>query len=115
MLHLPLPLQLYISDRLLEIGFCYIGQAGLKLTILLPQPSECEDYRYALSCLAHAIYIHSRVYVCACMYQLKGSSLKKSRIILMSLTCHCRPRLSTELPFWTLPSSVPSFLISLYT
>jgi hypothetical protein len=29
-----------------EIGFHYVAQAGLKLSIFLPQPPECWDYRY---------------------------------------------------------------------
>lgn len=79
---LPLPLQ--ISYRLLEIGFCYVGEAGLRLAVLLPQHTESKDYRCTPSCLAHAIYIHSRV--CACI------NLKHLNVCVwsnhVSLVCH---------------------------
>jgi hypothetical protein len=31
-----------------ETGSCCVAQADLKLSILLPQPSECWDHRYVL-------------------------------------------------------------------
>jgi hypothetical protein len=35
----------------LEKGSCYIGQASLELSIILPQLPNCWDYRYAPLCL----------------------------------------------------------------
>jgi hypothetical protein len=35
-----------------ETGFWYVAQGGLKLSILLPQPPECWNYRCELSHLA---------------------------------------------------------------
>jgi hypothetical protein len=30
-----------------NIGSCFVAQADLKVTILLPQPAECWDYKHA--------------------------------------------------------------------
>jgi hypothetical protein len=40
-----------------ETGSLYVTQAGLKLTILLPQPSTCCDYRHEPPYPAVDIYI----------------------------------------------------------
>jgi hypothetical protein len=42
----------YISIKVFfETGSHYVSQAGLELTVLLPQPPECWDYRCAPPCL----------------------------------------------------------------
>jgi hypothetical protein len=40
-----------------EMGSCYVAQSGLELTILLPQPPKCWNYRHVPPCLANERYI----------------------------------------------------------
>jgi hypothetical protein len=43
-----------------ELRSCYVDQAGLKLVTLLPQPPQCSDYRYKLSCPATGSFISKK-------------------------------------------------------
>jgi hypothetical protein len=37
----------FVSFRYFDIEFYYAAQTGLEFAILLPQPPECRDYRWA--------------------------------------------------------------------
>jgi hypothetical protein len=41
-----------LAYRLTWTGSYFVAQAGLELSILLPQPLECWEYRHAAPCLA---------------------------------------------------------------
>jgi hypothetical protein len=52
--HLPLSL---VSPALFETGSHFVAQAGLKLSVLLPQPPECWDYGHAPPHAAEKCYV----------------------------------------------------------
>jgi hypothetical protein len=43
------------------LGAHYVAQAGFKLAILLPQPTQCWDYRYAPPLLAYHKILKNKV------------------------------------------------------
>jgi hypothetical protein len=50
-----------------ETGYCYIAQPGLELTILLPQPPKCWDYRHAPTHVASSFFLNERFYCGDCI------------------------------------------------
>jgi hypothetical protein len=45
---------IYFYKQFKSFSF-YVSQAGLELTLILPQPPECWDYRCATPCLAQVL------------------------------------------------------------
>jgi hypothetical protein len=64
---------LFLFILFFDTESCFVAQDGLKLTVILPQPPECWDYRcitpcpafswlyISIVCLYHILFIHSSV------------------------------------------------------
>jgi hypothetical protein len=71
----------------LDTGFCYVAQAVLKLSILLPQHLECWDFRCVPLCRS---FIFNLIFVMLGI-KLRASQMLGKHCTTGSYLQHCNP------------------------